>query len=98
MILTNVHALPDNIVRALTRDDYDVVGDISITSLLRPPQMAYLEDAHKDEITEDVSDLVWRVWGSAAHQILYWAQDKEAVVAEKRLTMEVAGWTVSGKA
>lgn len=98
MQFTNVHNLPDPIVRALTFDGYDVVGDISVTSLLRPTQVAALEVAHEHEITEDVSERVWQVWGSATHEVLYRATDKENVIAEKRLTMDVAGWTVSGKA
>ena len=98
MILTNVHGLPDPVVRALTYDGYDRVGDVSVTELLKPPQMAYLQSQHDAEIAEDVSERIWQLWGSAAHEVLYRATNKDAVIAEKRLTMELAGWTVAGKA
>lgn len=96
--LTNNHNLPDPVVRALSYDDYDQVGDISITGLLKPVQARALEELHADDLPpEDVSERVWRLYGSAAHEFLYRSRDKDAVIAEKRLTMDVAGWTVSGK-
>lgn len=98
MIFTNVHSLPDPVVRALSYDDYDRVGDISVTGLLRPAQVAYLEEQHAADLTEDVSDRIWQLFGSVAHGVLYRATDQSAVIAEKRLTMEVEGWTIAGKA
>lgn len=41
---TNIHNLPDAVVRALSYDDYDKVGDISVTGLLKPVQAASLEE------------------------------------------------------
>lgn len=97
-LVTNNHNLPDPVVRALSYDDYDQVGDISITGLLKPVQAVALERIHKDELPpEDVSERVWRLFGSAAHEFLYRSRDPDAVIAEQRLTMDVAGWTVSGK-
>lgn len=99
MRFTNIHNLPEPIVRALTYDDYNLGdADISVTSLLRPAQVAALEEMHADSITEDVSERVWQLWGSAAHEVLYRATDREAVIAERRLFMDVEGWVVSGKA
>jgi len=96
--LTNNYNLPDPVVRALSYDDYDQVGDISITGLLKPVQAAALEIIHKDHLPpEDVSERVWRLYGSAAHEFLYRSRDRENVIAEKRLTMGVEGWEVSGK-
>ena len=98
MTLTNNYALPDPVVRALSFDDYDQVGDISITGLLKPVQQASLEILHADHLpSEDVSERVWRLYGSAAHEFLYRSRDKDSVIAEKRLTMDVDGWTISGK-
>ena len=37
-------------------DDYEAVGNISVTRLVRPPQITYLESVHKDEIVQDVVD------------------------------------------
>ena len=99
MTLTNNYNLPEPVVRALSYDDYEQVGDISVTGLLKPVQAAALEALHADELPlEDVSERVWRLYGSAAHEFLYRSRDQDAVIAEKRLTLEVdGGWTVSGK-
>lgn len=95
MTLTNLHNLPDPLVRAVTFDSYDQVGDISVTGLLRPTQMAFLESIHQSEAQEDVADRLWALLGSAAHEVLYRAGQGQ--MQERRLTMEVNGWTVSGK-
>lgn len=95
MTLTNIHNLPDPLVRAVTFDNYDTVGDISVTGLLRPTQMAHLEAKHGTDVEEDVADRLWALLGSAAHEVLYRAGQGQ--MQERRLTMDVNGWTVSGK-
>ena len=92
---TNVHNVEEAIAEAIRHDTYRLRGDISVTGLIRPPQMAYLEHAHADEITEDVSDGMWRLLGSAVHVVLDRAKVSN-VLQEEPLTVEVGGWTVSG--
>jgi len=97
--LTNLHGLPPAMVRAATFETYDKVGDASVTGLIKPPQIARLEALHESEISEDVTDRLWALLGSAMHQVLYWGgRDEESLIQEKRLTMPVAGWLISGKA
>ena len=95
--LTNLHDLPPALVRAVTFDDYDRgKADISVTGLLRPPQMAYLEQLHEAEIEEDISERMWLLLGSAAHVIMERSVEAPQI-AEERLFMPSCGWTVSGK-
>jgi len=76
---------------------YETVGDISVTGLLRPPQMAALEQKHYHDLVEDVSDGLWRLMGRAMHHILSTGRDgSDGTVQEQLLTVEVRGWTVSG--
>lgn len=96
MIYTNIYSLPEPLASAIRNDPYVKRGDISATGLLRPPQMAALEIAHKDELTEDVSDGVWRLLGQAVHAIIERA-DNSNHLAEEALETEVAGWKVTGK-
>lgn len=92
---TNIHNIEEAIAEAVRRDTYRLRGDISVTGLTRPPQMAYLEHVHRDEIVEDVSDGMWRLLGLAVHVVLERA-DLSNVLQEEPLTAEIAGYTVSG--
>ena len=92
---TNVHGIDEAIAEAVRHDSYKLRGDISVTGLIRPPQMAYLECAHAEEVTEDVADGLWRLLGSAAHVVLERAKLTN-VLQEETLEVEVGGWTVSG--
>lgn len=97
MITTNVHNLPAPVAAALAHSDYTRgESDISITGLISPPQLAALYEQHKDEVVEDVSELFWRVWGTALHD-RYARFADESLVAEERLYMECQGWVVSGQ-
>ena len=97
MKFTNKHNLPSPLVQAVKNDPYKLEGDISVTGLLRPPQMAYLENEHKDEIEVDVSERIYALLGSAVHEVLE-RSEIVGVVQERRLSLEVEGWTVTGKA
>lgn len=92
---TNLHGIDEAVATAIRNDPYELVGDISVTGLLRPPQMAALELAHKDEVTQDVSEGLWRLLGEAMHYVVSKAE-VEGSISEHRLTTEVLGWVVSG--
>lgn len=96
MKLTNKANLPEPIVNAVMNDGYSNGGaGYSVTTLLKPPRVVALERKHAEEITEDVSDRIWSLLGQVVHGILERA-DKSGV-AERRLSMEVGGVTVSGQ-
>jgi len=98
MNVTNKYNLPDAVVRAITYDDYDAAGDMSVTGLLQPVQQAALMSIYAGDLPpEDVSEHVWRMFGSVAHEVLYRSRDPESVVAETRLHMQVGGWDITGK-
>lgn len=96
MRITNKHGLPEAFVRAVTNDDYEPVGDISVTGLINPPQMSELIRRNYDEIEEDASERVYALLGSAVHYILG-RSDTPNALQEERLTSEIFGWTISGK-
>lgn len=96
MKLTNNLNLPQPLVEAVANDEYDRgAAHISITGLLRPPRLSALEEAHAEEITEDAADRIWSLVGQVVHGVLERA-DKTGI-AERRLWMQVEGWTVSGQ-
>ena len=80
----------------MCNDPYKQVGDISITALISAPRKRQLELRHQYEITEDASERVYMLLGSAVHAILERADTKDSL-PEERLTAEVLGWTISGQ-
>ncbi|KKM94899.1 hypothetical protein LCGC14_1193710 [marine sediment metagenome] len=95
---TNNHNIDPVIARAVMEDDYEAVGDISVTRLVRPPQITYLESVHGDEIVQDVVEGLYSLEGRALHHIISQAKGEPlAVMQEHRMTVEYSGWTISGQ-
>lgn len=96
MPLTNRHNLPQPLVRAVTRDPYSKGdADYSVTELIDSPRIRALQQAHADEIEEDVSERIFSLFGRAVHQILEWGADADHV-AEERVFATINGVTISG--
>ncbi len=93
---TNKHGIDPVIAQAVMTDDYEAVGDISVTRLVRPPQITYLEHEHQEELVQDVVDGLYSLEGRALHHILDLGRDA-ARMQEHRLTVDYSGWTISGK-
>ena len=98
MKITNKYGLPQSIVDAVTNDPYVGGGDISATKLIDAPQIVQLTRQHKEEITVDVSDRVWSLFGQAIHTLLERAGlRRQGMVVEERLYASMLGWEVSGQ-
>ena len=97
MKITNKFGLPDTIQRAIENDDYSK-GDayLSVTQLLNSPRIIQLRKKHWNKLTQDISDRIWALFGSAIHHVLEkGGSNKE--LTEKRYFTEVNGWTISGQ-
>ena len=96
MKITNKFDLPDPVVRAITAfDKGDQPKGLRVTTLIDSPRIRQLRRMHYPKLTEDVSQLVYRVWGSAVHEILS-RETSNAYVAEERLSHTVDGTLISG--
>ena len=96
MQYTNHLNLPQPIVDAVVNDEYDAgKSDISVTSLISPPQKVALEKQHKDKISKDVSEEIYALMGKSIHNILEKADTSD--LKEQRLYTDVNGWRVSGQ-
>jgi hypothetical protein len=93
---TNRHNIDPVIAQAVMTDDYEAVGDISVTRLVRPPQITALEHQHEDELVSDIVDGLYALEGRALHHILDLGRDK-ARMQEHRLVVHYNGWNISGK-
>ena len=97
--ITNNKGFPLALVKAVENDSYSKGrADRSVTGLLAPPRQAALKDIHEDEITEDVSERTYALYGQLIHLLLERAgeQDRNALT-EERLFTEAEGWTISGQ-
>ena len=96
MLLTNKYGLPEPIVRAIQNDPYSSgVADITTTSLVAPPQLFVLKKRYAAELTEDVSDGIWRLVGQSIHSILERAAP-QGTITEQRYYQRVNGWMLGG--
>lgn len=96
MRVTNRLGLPEAFVRAVENDSYTNHGTLSVTTLIRPPQMVRLSQRHGDEIVEDAADRVWTILGQAGHSVLERTY-QDGDIVERRLFMEVDGVKISGQ-
>lgn len=95
MKYTNKLNLPQPLFDAVKNDGYTKGdADISVTELLDPPQMRYLKRKHEDEITEDVADRLYSLYGQLIHGILERAE--RTAIPERRLSIQVEGWKLGG--
>jgi len=97
MKLTNNLNLPQTVVSAIQRNPYIQVGDISVTGLIQPPRIRQLTSRYREEMTVDVSDRMWALFGQMFHYVLEKADTDNGIV-EERLSTDINGWKVTGQA
>ena len=99
MIFTNKHNLPDEVAKVLSKDRYDKGtehSDYSVTTLKTPPRIVQLQRRHKEELTEDVIDNLWSMFGSMAHNMLE-EHGSDDAVTEKRFYLTISDKVISGQ-
>ena len=101
MKYTNKHKLPKLLEEALVANTHDISqtdqSKISITSLIEPPRIRQLKIRHWNEIEEDVSENIWRVFGGAIHQVLALAGQKGNRLMEERLSEWIGVKEITGR-
>ena len=96
MKYTNRHNLPDPVVRALTSyEKGQSVEGLRVTTLIDSPRISELRKQYSGHLTEDVSDLMWRVLGTAIHEVFERATSN-AYVSEERLSYTIDDTLISG--
>ena len=96
MKITNKHGIPDTFVNVLKRPTYSKgKAHLSATQLLNSPKIVALTKKFEDEIEQDVSDMVWSIFGTAIHGVLEHGKDDNHIV-EERLHTTFDGWRISG--
>lgn len=96
MKLTNKYNIPETFVNVVKRPTYSKGrANLSVTQLINSPKIVALSAKFEDELEQDVSDMVWSIFGSAVHKVLEHGKEKDHVV-EERLFAELDGWRISG--
>jgi hypothetical protein len=93
---TNKFNIPETIVNVVKRPTYTKgKAHLSVTQLINSPKIVALTAKFESELEQDVSEMVWSLFGSAVHQVLEHGKDPHHVV-EERIFTEIDGWRISG--
>jgi hypothetical protein len=95
MKINNRLHLPDGIVKAVSTEKHNEPGCISATTLIKGVKEVLLMERHWDELTDDVADRIWAIWGTAVHSLL--EQEGENEFSEVNMPYKVNGITVTGR-
>lgn len=95
MKITNEKGLPQSVFEALCNREYSRDGaDISVTELIDSPRVRVLKKRHDSEIQFEAETLLASFLGTAFHKAI--ETGTKTGTAERRLSIEVAGWKLSG--
>ena len=98
MNLTNNLNLPQPFVDALTRNYEYKEKRYSVTSMLKGYREIILTRRHFNEMSEDVADSIWLLFGTAVHRILEDAKEADDELKETKIHFEFPnGYTLSGQ-
>lgn len=96
MKITNKNNLPSAFVNIANEDRVYKDKHYSVTTILKPTRMLLLEKRYANEIEQDVSDMIWLIFGTAVHHIL--EQADEYNLTEKRFQYEIMeGYYLTGQ-
>jgi len=95
MIITNKHGVPEPLVTLASKEYYSKgASQYSVTEIMSPPKIKRLREQYNDQVTQDVSDMLWNLLGSALHVVMERGAT-DGWTMEERLYKEVDGVTVS---
>lgn len=97
MKITNKLNLPQPLVEMAASDYTSAPNEYRVTSLLKGVREAVLEKRHGDEVEQDISDMIWLIFGTAVHSVLENSKEADHQIKEARLKETIAGLTISGK-
>lgn len=96
MKLTNKFNIPQTFVNVLERPTYTKgKAHRSVTQLINSPKIVALTQKFDADLEQDVSEMVWSIFGTAIHGVLEHGKDDNHIV-EERLHATLDGWRISG--
>lgn len=95
MKITNHLGLPPALVSAVSTERHNAEGRYSATTLLKGNKEILLGKRHHDELTQDASDSIWAVFGTAVHSIF--EKQEDDTFKEEFFEVPVSKSIVTGK-
>lgn len=96
MKITNNLGLPQVFVKMAESDYQYKDKQYSVTSLLKGVRQTILERRHYENIEQDVSDMIWLLFGTAVHNVLASQEEGEHEFKEEHLKVPIGDYTLSG--
>lgn len=97
MIITNTKNLPEAFV-SMASGEFNMPDNVyRVTQVIGALRAAILQRRHGDEITVDVEDMVWLLFGSAMHNIMEKQQIADDELREERLQVTFGDHILTGK-
>lgn len=97
MKITNKLGLPEPLVNMAQSDYTYQKNEYRVTSLLKGVRETILERRHHNEIEQDVSDMIWLLFGTAVHNVLESHQEGKYEFKEERLKVPIGEYILSGQ-
>lgn len=97
MIITNKLGLPQAFVEMAKKDYTCEPNEYRVTSLLKGIRECILERRHQHEIEQDVSDMIWLLFGTAVHSVLEHHEEADNEIKESRIKIPVGDYILSGQ-
>lgn len=97
MKITNNMGLPAPFV-SMAEAEYKLAPkEYRVTSLLKGTRETILERRHGDKIERDVADMIWLLFGTAAHSVLEHHAEGVDEIKESRIIVLVGDYQLSGQ-
>lgn len=97
MIITNKFNLPQAFVSMAQSDYKHAENEYRVTQLLKGIRETMLERRYADKIEQDVSDMVWLLFGTAVHSVLENQEEGKDELKETRVKINVGNSVLSGQ-
>jgi len=96
MIITNKFNLPQPFVD-MAQSDYEYKDkQYSVTTLLKPIREIMLLRRYHKQAEQDVSELIWSLFGQAVHKVLEKTNESDNLLKEFKVKTEIDGYFISG--
>lgn len=95
MTITNCMNLPEALVKACETSPHNSEGNVSATTLLQGTRQIILTKRHWEEMTDDVSNRIWALLGTAVHKLL--EIETPDTFSEEYFSVPVGNMKVTGR-
>lgn len=98
MKITNKLNLPQPFVDCVSKEYEYKDKRYSVTTVIKGVKEILLQRRHSNEIEQDVSDMIWLIWGTAMHKVLEEGKEAKDELKETKIQITMPnGYTLSGQ-